>query len=111
MRGTINIGGKDVEMVANAASPHYYKEIFKEDFLQESQKTPPDTGIFEKMGFVMAKQAEGLKHSEMLDISVDSFFEWLVQFEPMDILEAIGEISNLYMKQTEPSSIPKQPGG
>ena len=110
MRGTINIGGKEVGMLANAASPHYYKQIFKEDFLQRSQENPPDMGIFEKMGFVMAKQAEGLKHSEMMNVSVDSFFEWLEGFEAMDILESIGDISDLYLKQTISTSTPKQPG-
>ena len=38
MRGTVKIGGKEVGMLANAASPHYYKQIFKEDFLQRSQE-------------------------------------------------------------------------
>lgn len=110
MRGTVKIGGKEVGMLANAASPHYYKQIFKEDFLQKSQETPPDIGIFEKMGFVMAKQAEGLTHHEMMEITIDDFFEWLIGFEAMDVLDSIGEISDLYMKQTVATSVPKQKG-
>ena len=106
MRGKIMIGNREIEMAANAASPFYYKEIFKEDFLLKAQETPPDVNIFVKMGFIMAKQAEK-SFSEMMKLPAEEFFTWLDQFEPMDVLNAAGEISNLYMGQTESSSIPK----
>ena len=39
MYGTVTIGGKDVEMVANAASPYRFKQIFREDFLKRAIDT------------------------------------------------------------------------
>lgn len=106
MRGKIMIGNREIEMAANAASPFYYKEIFKEDFLLKAQETPPDVNIFVKMGFIMAKQAEK-SHAEMMKLPPEEFFNWLSEFEPMDILNSAGEISNLYMGQTEQMSAPK----
>lgn len=110
MQGTVKIGDKNVLMVANAASVYVYRSIFKEDFLVKAQDKNPDPDIFQKMGFVMAKQAETNKMSELMNITIDEFYDWLVQFEPLDILTAAGEISNLYMGQTEGLSTPKRKG-
>ena len=43
----------------------------------------------------------------MMKLPPEEFFNWLSEFEPMDILNAAGEISNLYMGQTEQMSAPK----
>lgn len=110
MRRTINIGGKDVEMVANAASPYLFKEIFHLDFLKEAQAKQPDVSLFEKMGFVMAKQAEGLKLGDLLKLGAEDYVTWLMQFEPMDVITAAGDISNLYMGQEATTSVPKRKG-
>lgn len=111
MNGIIRIGSKDVGMTANAASPYLYKQIFHQDFLKEAQQPDVDASIFERMGFVMAKQAEGLKLDELLKLNETAFFEWLMEFEPLEILNATAEISNLYMGQTATSSVPKRRGG
>lgn len=110
MKGTVEIGGVGIEMVANAASVYVYRQIFKEDFLLKAQEKHPDADIFTKMGFVMAKQAQTDKMSELMQITIDEYYEWLVQFEPLDVLNAAGDISNLYMGQEVGLSTPKEKG-
>lgn len=107
MKGTVKIGSVSVDMVANAASVYVYRQIFKEDFLLKVQAKEPDSDLFQKMGFVMAKQAQTNKMSELMAITIDDYYEWLVQFEPLDVLNAAGEISNIYMGQEAGLSTPK----
>ena len=111
MYGKVKIGNTEIDMAANAASPYVYKSIFHEDFLVEVQKPEVSADIFQKMGFVMAMQAKESKLSELMKINEAAFYEWLSAFEPMAVLEASGEISNLYMGQTKKTSSPKKQGG
>lgn len=110
MRKTVNIGGKDTELVANAASPYLYKMIFKEDFLKKLQEQEPDLDILQKMAFVMAKQAEITNMTKLAELSTDDYLEWLLQFEPMDIYNASDDIMALYMGQSRGTSVPKPEG-
>lgn len=110
MFGIVKIGDKDIEMVANAASPYIYKQVFHEDFLSAVQADHPDADIFQKMGFVMAKQAECQKVADLMKLNIDSFYEWLVQFDAMDVIYATEEISNIYLKQSTGTSVPKKEG-
>ena len=111
MYGKVKIGEKEVGMLANAASPYIYKQVFGEDFLVEVQKPTPASDLFQKMAFVMAKQAETDKIAELMKVKLDGFYEWLGQFEPMDIMIATKEISELYFSQTKSMSVPKSEGG
>lgn len=110
MQGLIKIGEREIPMAANAASPYVYRNIFKEDFLQKIQEKVPEADIFQKMGFVMAKQAETSKMSELMNITIDDYYGWLMEFEPLAILEAAGDISGLYMGQEKTMSVPKNEG-
>ena len=110
MKCTVKIGSVSVDMVANAASVYVYRQIFKEDFLLKAQEKNPDADIFTKMGFVMAKQAQMNKMSELMAVTIDEYYDWLVQFEPLDVLNASGDISNLYMGQEMGLSTPKNEG-
>lgn len=110
MRGTVNINGKDVELVANAASPYLYRQIFQEDFLRKIQEKDPDTDLMQRMGFVMAAQAK-MSTSEVLKLTQADFLEWLTDFDPLDILTATEEISDLYFRQAKGLSTPKKQGG
>lgn len=110
MRKTVNIGGKDTELVANAASPYLYKMIFKEDFLKKLQDKDPDLEIVQKMAFVMAKQAEITNMTKLAELSTDDYLGWLLQFEPMDIMMVSEEIMQIYLGQTKGTSVPKPKG-
>lgn len=109
MNGIVKIGSKDVGMSANAASPFIYRQIFHEDFLKETQKPEFDPSIMVKMGFVMAMQNEKTM-AELMKLKEEAFYEWLEGFEPLDVMMASADISNLYMGQTVKTSSPKKQG-
>lgn len=108
MYKVIKIGAKDVPMLANGATPYRYKQIFRADyFKQVTEDNSPATSIdvFTKMGFVMAMQAE---KKDMRKVSEDMFFEWLEQFESMDISNACGEIAVLIAGNEGTNADPKK---
>jgi hypothetical protein len=103
MFGKITIGKADTEMVANAATPYWFNQIFKEDFFVKSQEIQDGNDglavdLFSKAGFIMAKQAE---KADMRKLNEDSFIEWLSEFEPMDMALAAADIAQLYTGQTK----------
>ena len=110
MKGIVKIGSKEVGMVANAASPYIYKQVFHEDFLKKLQDKDPETDIFQKMGYIMAKQDELANLSDLMKLTEEGFFEWLLQFESMDVIYATDEIANIYLAQKESTSVPKNEG-
>ena len=107
----IQIGSKTVGMAANALSPYLFKQVFRSDFLKEVQKETPDEDLFVKMGFIFAKQAELKTISDLTRLNEQNFYDWLQDFEPLDVLLASGEISGLYYTQAESSSVPKNEAG
>lgn len=109
MKGTIKIGNKDVGMVANAASPFIYRQIFKRDFIAETQKEPIDMTLFAEMGFVMKLQAEK-PTADVLRTQIEEFYKWLEEFDPMDMFNAAVEIGNFYTGQEVTLSVPKSEG-
>lgn len=110
MKGTVKIGSKEVGMVANAASPYIYKQVFQEDFLTKLQQKTPDVDTFQKMAFVMAKQDETSDMSVLMKLTEKDFWTWLLEFESMDVIYATDAIANLYLAQTQTTSIPKSEG-
>ena len=110
MRGSIKLNGKDVGLVANAASPLIFKQLFHEDFLSEVNGA--DTGkcveLFQKMAFVMIKQAEIIDIKSLMELSIDDYYAWLVELEPMEIVSNIKEIKKVYFGNTIKNSHPKK---
>lgn len=105
----VQIGEKTVGMLANAASPIFYKSLFHEDFLKATQAKEPDNEIVQKMGFIMAMNANhGAK--EMMQLTYEQYVDWLISYEPMDLLNAAADIMNVYTGTTLGSAVPKKPG-
>jgi len=101
MEKSLRIGGKDVQMVANAATPRVYRSCFKKDLFigmqhainEDNEVT--DFEVFENLAYVMAVQG-GLKES------VD---DWLAGFDsPTAVIEAIPEIIGLWADNTTATS-------
>lgn len=109
MFGKVKIGTKNVELVATAATPYWFKQIFHDDFFIISQTvTDGNEGaavdLFSKIGYIMAKQAE---KADMRKLNEDTFIEWLEEFDPMDLALASGDIAMLYSGQTKTTAKPK----
>ena len=107
MFGTVKIGNKDVDMLANAATPYRYQMIFKEDFFgRVTGKVEVESrDFFAKIGYVMAMQAV---KADMNKLNVDTFLVWLEGFEPADVFSAAGDIADIYNGTREGSSSPKE---
>lgn len=112
MYATIHIGDKDVGMLANGASSWIYKQVFHEDLLKKFQEMGKelDIQLGEKMGFIFAKQAEVEKPSELMKLTFDDFITWVSQFDPMDVVMVSDKIAELYQRQKEGTSSPKEAG-
>lgn len=110
MKGTITIKDKEYEAVANAASPYLYRQIFGDDFILAFDPENPKPELFEKMFYVMVKQEElGMK--QCMKLTMTDYFEWMAQFEPLDIIMEIEQISSLYFANTKGIAIPKNEAG
>lgn len=107
MTKTITLeGGKEVKLAANAATPFRFKQIFGQDLLKlfkkaENEEEQPIMGeVITQMAFIMSKQFE---KTDMNTLSMDDFFEWLEDYEPMDFVMAGEDIVNFYMASSKPS--------
>lgn len=107
MYGVVKIGEKDVEMVANAATPYRYQAIFHKDFLAEvsgaKEVYPQD--FFARMGYVMAMQAS--KKTDLSKLNEETFLTWLSDFEPSDVFAAADAIADIYNGSAETNTDPK----
>lgn len=110
MKKVINIAGKEVEAVANAASPYLYRQVFGEDFLLSFDPEKPDPSLLEKMFFIMQAQAS-MDFREVLKLNMEDFFTFMCGFGAMDIVMAIDQISDLYFGQTKGTADPKGKAG
>lgn len=115
MNGILKIGNKDVKMTANALTPILFKRMFHADMVkmvQEYTAKKDDDTLAEiidhagELGYIMAVQADGSKKNT--DCNEEDYFEWLTQFETLDLTTASGDIINLYVGNTVADSEPKK---
>ena len=100
MQKTIMIGDVEVAMRASAATAIRYRNIFHGDIMKELMEMNPgkiDASVIEtiqKLGFVMAKSAEGEKMTELTE---DDYMEWLDQFDSIEMMTASKDIVSIYL--------------
>lgn len=115
MRKTIMLGSNEVEMVANAASPLLFREVFKKDFLtayheMNKEETGEALELMQMMAFIMKCQA-GMPREKLHSITRDMYDTWVEdELGPMDIAYAFESIIELYFGQTIATAIPKAKG-
>lgn len=109
MRGTIKIGDKDVEMLANGASPFLFKRIFHKDFLLATGSGEDiDVDVITEMGFVMYMQTQK-EFKEILDtVTPSDFYEWVCGFEALDLPMAAPSIFALFKGQEATTTTSKK---
>lgn len=109
----IKVGKGTVPMLANGATPIRYRMIFKKDLLNEFQKTEGNnysvaTDTVSELAFILAKAAE---KADMNKLNFETYIEWLEQFEPFDLTEALEDIVDMYVGNIETSSEVKKKAG
>ena len=107
MRGTIDFGGKPVELVANGATPVLYKRVFRRDFLSSANKAD-DMDVYVELAFIMAKQAEKPLSELINGLKYEDYLEWVQDFEAMDIITKVTDIFSLYQGQAMQTSVSKK---
>lgn len=117
MLNTVKIGEKDVNLLANAATPIRYKMVFGDDLMvafNQMDSKKRDTGeilnVVSQLAYIMNRQADCDKR-ELATMSKESFIEWLEDFGPMDLVNASKDIIEMYLGTTGTTSTPKKAGG
>lgn len=112
MKGQVKIGTKNVEMVANAATPVFFNQVFHEDFFTELGKFTEEGNsmrsaeIYGKIGFICANQAK--KGFDGTGLSYKDYVGWLEQFMLMDLAEASDDIAEIFFAQAQETATPKK---
>lgn len=103
----ITIDGKELEFVANAATPFRFKQTFGKDLLQilgnEAKAETEGVEAVTELAFIMNKQAEG---TDMNKLNYSEFISWLEGFGSMAFIEASEDILNAYTGQLVGTSTP-----
>lgn len=103
MYGVINIGGKDVPMKANAATPIRYRQVFGENILPYFMGKASEEDAAEMVGrlaYIMARSADG---TNMSTLNQEDYISWLEGFGALDFLDGqtASEILDIYQKNGE----------
>ena len=110
----ITIGAKKVAMLANGATPLYYKQTFHKDLISKVYGSEDQIGEVNdcapELAFIMAKQAEKEKDPtiSMNSLSYDEFIGWLEGFEATNLIFAADEIMEIYFHDGQPSAEAKK---
>lgn len=103
----LEIEGKEIEFVANAATPFRFKQIFKKDLLSilgnEDKAQNEGVEAVTELAFIMAKQAE---KADMNKLNYDMFIDWLEGFGSMAFVENAEAILTVYMESSVSTSTP-----
>lgn len=109
---------KDVEFLANAATPRRYKAIFGNDLLQlfvdakreENGREIYSIDFIQELAFVMAMQAKAKSDDKVkLDkLNENSFVAWLEEFDSMALENKASEIMSVYMGNMKTDSEAKK---
>ena len=104
---TITIDGKETELMANAATPFRYKQVFGRDLFSilgnEQRAETEGVEAVTELAYIMAKQAE---KTDMNKLNKDDFLAWLEGFGSMAFINAADEIVGVYMEQSTGTATP-----
>lgn len=110
----VSIGSQKVAMLANGATPLYYKQTFHKDLISKVYGAEDQIGEVNdcapELAFIMTKQAEKMKNPaiQMNALNFDAYIEWLEGFEATTLLFATDEIMDLYFHDGQPSAEAKK---
>lgn len=83
MLGKINAGGKELEVLANAATPIRYKQVFHRNLMgfflgKETDETNAE--MVQELAYIMVRAAE---RADMGKLSYEDYIEWLEGFDAL----------------------------
>lgn len=112
----IQIGSREVEMLAVSSCNYFYRRIFEEDpFEIQAQASSSESGaalgitFAMQMGFIMKSMAEAHgDRSVMNQLSIDDYLDWIDLYDTYDFAEPSAAIIELYAKQNKQHSAEKK---
>lgn len=108
----IKIGDKEVPMMAMSSVAIYHKWVFGTDLnkiqFEEKYSQGDRISLYCEMAFIMAKFAELKDRRKMRTLNQDAYLDWLEQFEYDDLVNALNEVSDLYLGQLSTKSQEKK---
>lgn len=117
MNGVITLGGKEIGVTANAATPIFYSQLFHDDFINETNETRKkdqyNVESFGKLAFIMNCQAKAENRKQLQEmLTFDNYMEFLEGIDdPMAIPNAAAAIYEFYSNQKVTLSKPKKKHG
>lgn len=109
---------KDIEFLANAATPRRFKMVFRKDLLtmianaktEENGIETYDIDFLPELAYIMACQAKAKSDDKFkLDkLNYNTFLDWLEQFDGMAFEKNAVEILHVYTGNTETTSDAKK---
>lgn len=109
----IKVGEKLVPMLANAATPIRFRQVFGKNLLkyfigeESNEEVAAMTG---ELAYIMAKAGEG---ADMNRLSIDDYISWLEGFDATDFVDpaTVSEIIKLYQGNMDMGSRAKKNQG
>lgn len=102
-----NGGKRTVPMLANAATPIRFKQLFHTDVLSGIMTNDGDfdVDVVSKLAYVMAKQAA---KADMNTLSFDQYVEWLEDFDSTAFIDNAEAVFEVYYNSKKNSSKSKK---
>lgn len=116
---SVTVGERELQLLANAATPLLYKQLFKTDLMrvfsgmdaENIDTTVEVMNLLPSLCYVMNKQAEDFSFSSFNKLTEADYISWLCDFGPMDFTYAAEEILNVYLGTSKATSISKKKVG
>lgn len=99
----VKIGKKDVDLVANAATPVIYERVFKQDLLKQIQglENGENIALVKQCAFIMAEQAKTGNIVDLSKIGDAQYLDFLCGFGAIDFENSVEEIMGVFTGDAE----------
>lgn len=110
---TIKVGEKEIPMLANAATPIRYRQVFGKNLLKYFMESTPYEEIAASIGelaYILARAGEG---ADMNRLNIDDYIEWLEGFDASAFInpKTVEQITRLYYGNMDGLSVAKKNQG
>lgn len=106
----LTVGAHKIAFLSNGLTPLFYKQLFGNDLLKQLTESGNFTVAGDnipELAFIMAKQGE---KADMTKLNLESYYTWLSEFEPLDMVVAGSDIAAIYISNSLPTEEPKKKG-
>lgn len=108
---------QDFEFVSNGMTQYRYRQLTGRDLTKDATKLindkagiadDADFSVSDKLAYIMNMSAV---KADMSKINIDSFYEWIEQFDSSNSINIMGDIIGIYFGTKKSTSEPKKGDG